>query len=148
MAFIVSDSDLETAVKEVINKILIPNFNRLNMNASGEWLDALRADKNTLLGKSYSEQLAKGREPGKRPPIKPLEKWVQNKLGISGKQATSIAFAISNTIAKEGTTWYKKGGSNLLEVLQTDEAVNVFKEALRRPLTIAVTEKFKREIKS
>lgn len=37
------------------------------------------------------------------PPIGPLQFWVEKKLGLSGKEAKSVAFAIAHTIAKRGT---------------------------------------------
>ena len=37
------------------------------------------------------------------PPIGPLQFWVEKKLGLSGKEATSVAYAIAHTIAKKGT---------------------------------------------
>lgn len=37
------------------------------------------------------------------PPIGPIQHWVEKKLGKSGKEASSIAFAIAITIARCGT---------------------------------------------
>jgi hypothetical protein len=37
------------------------------------------------------------------PPIQPLEDWVTAKLGISGDEARSVAFAVAKKIAREGT---------------------------------------------
>ncbi|MDF1622519.1 MAG: hypothetical protein P1V33_03495 [Pseudohongiella nitratireducens] len=45
-------------------------------------------------------------EVGTRPhfvPIRPLQDWVEYKLGLEGDEARSVAFAISRTIAKKGT---------------------------------------------
>ncbi|MGL4568064.1 MAG: hypothetical protein ACRCU6_06000 [Fusobacteriaceae bacterium] len=145
---IVSDEIMERAIKVVIEKVLIPKFDQLGMDSSGEWKRSLAPRKNELLGKSYTEYLVNGRKPGKRPPIRNIEKWVNNKLGISGKQATSIAFAISNTIAKEGTSWYKAGGSDLLDVLKSDEVTKIFKEQLGKEIRSTIVNQFKRNIKS
>lgn len=38
-----------------------------------------------------------------KPPVGPIEAWVNEKLGIQGKEARGIAFAIANKIAKRGT---------------------------------------------
>lgn len=37
------------------------------------------------------------------PPVDPLQFWVERKLGLTGKAARSVAFAIAATIAREGT---------------------------------------------
>lgn len=37
------------------------------------------------------------------PPIGPIQHWVEKKLGISGKESKSVAFAIAITIARRGT---------------------------------------------
>lgn len=36
-------------------------------------------------------------------PIQPLQDWVEYKLGLEGKEAKSVAFAISRKIGKDGT---------------------------------------------
>ena len=36
-------------------------------------------------------------------PIRPLQDWVEYKLGLEGEEARSVAFAISRTIARKGT---------------------------------------------
>lgn len=36
-------------------------------------------------------------------PIQPLQDWVEYKLGLEGKEAKSVAFAISRKIARDGT---------------------------------------------
>ena len=37
------------------------------------------------------------------PPVQALEDWVRQKLGLSGKEARSVAFAIARKISKVGT---------------------------------------------
>jgi len=37
------------------------------------------------------------------PPVEPLEAWVVDKLGLAGKEARRVAFAIAMKIAKKGT---------------------------------------------
>lgn len=115
-------------MQEVIDLFLIPKFNQLGMNATGEWLDNLEIrvinGSGQIWGRDYTEQLVYGRKPGKKPPVAPLEKWVNAKLGRFGAQGRSIAFAVQNKIAKEGTSWYEKGGSDLLEVLTSQEVTD------------------------
>jgi len=37
------------------------------------------------------------------PPVQPLQDWVRQKLGLSGKEGRSVAFAIARKISKKGT---------------------------------------------
>ena len=141
-------NELEYILQKVIDDFLIPRFNELGMNATGEWLESLEIeignDDGKIRGRNYSEQLAKGREPGKMPPVSQIERWVNAKLGISGSEATSIAWAISKKIAKEGTTWYKKGGTDLIEVLSEPKTIQFIQEQLSAILTVRVSERLQR----
>lgn len=132
MTFEVPQEKILQIMQEVIDKFLIPRFYQLNMDATGEWVQSLQAqaqpNKGIIKGRPYTEQLVNGRAPGERPPIAPLERWVNAKLGIHGSQGKSIAFAVANKIAKEGTTWYEKSGSNLLEVLEEIETLRYINE--------------------
>ena len=116
----VISSEMERLIKE-----LKESHERLGMKATGAWIDSLRyeinGDTSSIFANSYTEQLVQGLPPGERPPIDPLEKWVNAKFGIQGKLAKSIAEAIANKIEETGTTWYKKGGSDLLEKVFTKE---------------------------
>lgn len=120
----VSDEILKQTLEEVVQIYLIPKFLSLGMNASGEWIKALRVEvsdgKGYIKGKGYTYQLVNGRAPGNKPPVTPLFNWVQQKIGKSGREALGIAFAIQNKIAKEGTEYYPNG-TDLLEVLQSKE---------------------------
>lgn len=119
---------IEQTLQEVVDKFLIPRFMMLGMKATGQWLQSLEVvameNKGVIKGEKYTEQLVFGRRPGALPPVSAIEKWVNAKLGIYGEEATSMAWAISKKIAAEGTIWYKKGGSNLLEVLEEPATVN------------------------
>lgn len=55
----------------------------------------------TIVGYTY---LA-GRMGGKMPPVKAIEEWVKKKgiFNVTGKAATSLAWAIAKKIAREGT---------------------------------------------
>lgn len=141
----------------VVDTILIPHFNELGyqggtLNATGEWIENLntRAEGVTgiINGRQYTEQLVWGRRPGLRPPIAPLERWAQIKLGLSGQEALGAAFAIANKIAKEGTEIYKDGGTDLLEILEAPETISRINEFLANQLQTKVQLFLEREIQS
>lgn len=142
--------EIEAVLLKVVDLFLIPRFRELGMNATGEWMNSLEVvannnDSGSIRGRQYSEQLAKGRQPGKRPPIAPIEKWVTAKFGISGNQAKSMAFAISHKIANEGTTWYQKGGSDLIEVLEEPRVLEFIQNELGGILQVKLAEQIVRD---
>lgn len=102
------------AVKILANDMIddiITDLNNQNKNASLQLAKSLKSETSstaTLVtvrfkAKSYWRQVDKGRRPGKFVPIKPLVRWARLKLGLSGDEATSAAFAISRSIKKKGT---------------------------------------------
>lgn len=119
------EQDILETMQWVVDTILIPHFMDLGLDATGEWRSSLttRAEGQTgiIRGRKYTEQLVYGRRPGAMPPIAPLERWAKAKLGLSGQQATSAAFAIAKKIANSGTNIYQEGGTDLLEILETPE---------------------------
>lgn len=141
---------LET-MQTVIDRWLLPKFNELGMNATGEWKENVRPNaepnKGQILGRSYTEQLVYGRKPGQKPPIAPLERWVNAKLNIHGSEARSMAFAIANKIASEGTTWYQQGGSDLLEVLERPEVIDFVNSKIGEYLSAEVEIQIVKDLK-
>lgn len=76
-----------------------------------------------------------GRSPGRRPPMAPIEAWVNKKLGISGKAGRSVAFLIARAIGRRGTTgagMFRKGFDTALPRVQG--RVNDLMAAVRRVL--------------
>ena len=145
---LIPDAKFQEILNDVIKLFLIPKHKALGMEATGEWINSLESKGNTIRGRKYTEQLVYGRKSGQAPPIAPLEKWVNAKFGISGKQATSFAFAISKKIAKEGTSWFKKGGSDLLEVLETKEVVDYINKQIARYFQAEITLQIQRELQT
>lgn len=121
---LIKSEEIEQLIWLVVNQFLIPKFNELGMKASGQWLDALSVkvvgNRGEIWGTDYTQYLVNGRANGKRPPISVLEKWVNDKFGVYGQEAKSMAFAIGNKIAKEGTEYYPQG-TDLLGVLESNE---------------------------
>lgn len=92
---------------EAAVKNLQDQMDQLGLNASGAAKASLSY---TATDKAlYIEGLERiiflvfGRANGKRPPIKPLQDWVERKLGISKDESLGVAFAIAKKIEKEGT---------------------------------------------
>jgi hypothetical protein len=144
------ENEIIETMQWVVDDILIPHFMQLGLDATGEWREYLnvRADGQvgTINGRKYTEQLVYGRMPGAMPPIAPLERWAQVKLGLQGSQAKSAAFAIAKKIAREGTNIYKDGGTDLLEILETPEVQKKITQRFQGLITTKVKLMLEREI--
>lgn len=136
--------DIKSVLTKVVELFLIPRFRELGMSATGEWVQNLEVvagdNYGKIRGRDYSQQLALGRKPGKRPPIAPLQKWAMAKFGVGSKEALGIAFAVAKKIEKRGTTWYEKGGSTLLEVLEEPRVIDYINSELGVIATARITE--------
>ncbi|PHQ27857.1 hypothetical protein [Leeuwenhoekiella nanhaiensis] len=114
---------------ESIKQDLIAKHIELGMPASGNWERSLVVDvqrlKATITGAPYTEQLVNGREPGKFPPIAAIRQWILDKpIPFLGKiKLSSLAFLIARKIAKEGTNYFKQGGTDLVEAVITPERI-------------------------
>lgn len=143
------EKEIEAVINKVIDIYLIPKFHQHDMNATGEWINSLEVevleDKAKIKGRHYTEYLAKGRPPSNNlPPISALKKWVSAKFGINGKEAEQRAWAIAKKIQKHGTTHYRKGGTDLLEVLESPEVVNFIREKIKGIVRISIVKRLQR----
>lgn len=107
---------------------LIAKHQALGMKASGKWIESLenrsKGLSGQLWGEAYTEQLVNGRKPGKFPPIKMIEKWIYDKgITPNGISYSSLAFLIARKIAKEGTEYFKQGGTDLVEAVITPQRI-------------------------
>lgn len=135
----------------VVIDMLITKYDDLGMRASGNWADELDYDvegRNMvwITGLAYSEQLAQGRAPGNNPPMEPLQRWFMQKYGVEEQRARGLAFGLQKKIAKEGTSWYQQGGTDLLEVLVSDEATTAFYEIIGEYLRFDIAAALRREL--
>src|SRR5690606_34998191 len=108
----------------------------------------VEGNKGIIRGMAYTEQLVQGREPGRRPPVDAIEVWVNAKLKKTGKEGRGIAFAVANKIAESGTTWYQRGGSDLLEVLEDNEVLNAYYDTIGAYVRTDIEDELKREFKT
>ena len=122
---------------EVLKQELTEKHISLGMQASGNWVESLEvvaSDSSvTLLGNSYTEQLSNGREPGQMPPIQTIEQWILDK-GIapieSNITTSTLAFLIARKIAREGTRYFKEGGTDLVDSIITPQRIQLIIDQL------------------
>lgn len=148
---LIPDNIIHEALRDVID-ILIDKYDDLDMRASGRWADSLEirtsGSTSEIWGESYTEQLTKGREPSnKMPPVQKIYKWMHDKRNFSGEKTLSRAYAIATNIKKFGTSWYQKGGSDLLEVLEREEVQNLFFEKIGEYVKVEIQKDLVRNLK-
>ena len=150
-----TDQEVMDVMQDVIDLFLIPRYNELGMRASGEWeqsLEANRTDINraVIRGRFYSEFLAKGRNPNKDQSPEAIRRWAvwAGKTFIKDwaeqKGVTADPIAIAYNIAKNGTSWTRKGGSDLLEVLTEPATIEYVRARLGKILKVKITEQLRR----
>jgi hypothetical protein len=143
------DEIIIQTMQGVIDNFLKPKFIQLGMNATGKWLESLEAKavngNGEIWGMDYTYWLANGRKPGKMPPVSALIPWVNAKFGIGGKEAVGIAWAVATKIKNEGTSYYPEG-TDLLEVLNSDEVKRYVQDAIGTWFTIEINKILKKQL--
>jgi hypothetical protein len=79
-----------------------------------------------------------GRGAGKQPPIDALEEWISAKFGFTGKEATSMAWAVAKKIEKVGTDRYSDNED--IYTTATKEIAKILKEDLGKKITEKIKE--------
>jgi hypothetical protein len=141
------DESLKKGLLEIVEELKEKHI-ELGQKASGKWVNSLEVvvnkGKGLILGEAYTEQLTKGRPPGKLPPISPLEKWAKIKLGKTGKEALNVAWAVAVKISREGTEIYKDSGSDLIDGVITEQRVNELYQGVGRDVSFAISKQIMR----
>jgi hypothetical protein len=122
-------SDILKQEFEILSKDLVKRHDELGMRASGKWASSHEIEviekperlTATLKAEKYTEQLQFGRKPGRFPPLKAIENWIIDKGFNFDIPIKSLSFLIARKIAKEGTKYYQKGGTDLVDSVVTDE---------------------------
>lgn len=121
----------------------------LGMRASGKWIDSVEVmtedSKSIIRANDYTRYLTNGRSGGSRPPISALESWVKVKLGLSGKEALSTAFAVAKKIEKEGTNYYPQG-TDLVDGVITESAIRELHEKIGELVGVFIAREVQRDL--
>ena len=152
-----TDEDVAAVLQGVIDEFLIPKFKELNMNASGKWIASLETERRAtnvgvIRGIDYSYYLVNGRGANTDQSLEGLRKWAVwagntfIKDWVQAKGLTANPIAVAMSIAKKGTTWKRKGGSDLLEVLESPEVQKYVAERFKMIITPRVAEEMRRNI--
>ena len=101
----------------------------------------IEGSKIVIYADDYFRFIEVGRKGGNRPPIGAIKQWIEDKhISPTGKiSKDSLAFAIANAIAKNGTSIYRAGGSDLLEDIVNDNLLNQIQEQVTNILRVEIT---------
>ena len=136
-----TETEIMTILEEVVDKFLLPRFEALKMEASGEWTKSLETvydggDTGRIRGRFYSYWLAHGRAGNRDQSPEALRRWAvwagKTFIGdwVRAKGIAADPIAVAYSIAQKGTTWKSKGGSNLLEVLEEPETIKYIQDRM------------------
>lgn len=146
----IEQEEIEKVIDDVIRLFLIPKFRELGMPASGEWEENVEARGNEIWGRDYTEYLVEGRPPNQDQSEEAIRRWVGwagstiLKDWVSSKGLNINPYAVAYKIAREGTSWYPNG-SDLLEVLESQEVADYINSQIRDIVILQVTTQFQRE---
>lgn len=148
----ITSEQIEPIISEVINLFLIPRFLELNMESSGEWINNVEARGNQIWGRDYTEYLVDGRPPNTNQDPKAMKAWVgwagSTVLNdwVRNKGLNINPYAVAWKIAREGNNYYPNG-TDLLEVLDSEEVRDYITERLGRIITVQVQQEFNRQFR-
>jgi hypothetical protein len=156
MGRIIPDSEIKRVLVRVVDKFLIPKFRELGMNASGNWLRSVdvwvRDGLGIIEGPDYTEYLVRGRGPNYNQHPEAIMAWaVGYGLNVIKKWADDKGImvnpiGVAYNIATEGTSWYKQGGTDLVEVLQSDEVLDFINKEIGDFVVGQITLELQRDI--
>lgn len=76
MAANITPIEMEEILERAIDTLYIPHFEKLGMNASGQWKNKVEARGTEIWGMDYTEFLAKGRGANHDQSPEALKAWV------------------------------------------------------------------------
>lgn len=150
-----TESDIIGVIQEVVDYFLIPKFHELKMDASGEWIKNLEVqtrgnNEAVIRGRDYTEFLTKGRGPNSDQSADAVRRWAvwAGKTfmadWVRDKGLSLNPIAVAYNIAKKGTSWKRKGGSDLLEVLTEPRVIKYIQDRLGQIVTPRLAEELRR----
>ena len=153
-------ADLVASLQERIRSEPVTRFGPVN--ASGNLAASLRTEvvttatgyRLTLFGASYALALEYGRKPGKFPPLRQIQLWIDAKgltqqpggasVTAGPKGYSSLAFLIGRKIAQNGTVLYQAGqpsklfGARIAGDIVASELAKVLLPAVREQVVSAL----------
>lgn len=146
---------------EKLSKDLIDKHDELGMRASGNWAESHEVEVTdtpqritaTLRANKYTEQLQYGRRPNKdqsKKSLKAFVGWAGSTFipkWLKEKDLIMNPYAVAWGIAKKGTKYYQKGGTDLVDSVVTDERIKSITDQLGALYVEAISTGFASELK-
>lgn len=134
MEFITA-AEMEQIGQEVLEKFIIPSYDKSGHNASGELRRSLRVvvqeNKTTFYGSDYAQFLILGRRPNKDQSDEAVRNWVKwfapnvFQPWMDSKGLSMNAYLLANLIARKGTKKHRRGSrDNFMDVLKSSELLD------------------------
>lgn len=152
-----TEQEIRELLNDLIQIFLIPKFMSLGMNASGNWLQSLSVEtapnQGYILGADYTEYLTLGRTPNldqSPEAINGFARWAGStflKKWVADKGLNLNPYAVAYKIAREGTEYYPDG-TDLLEVMESEEVANFIRERIGRTVAVSIQMELERLAKS
>lgn len=141
---------------ESLQNDLVLKYKELGMRASGKWEDSLERIVSPMnakiIGEDYTNQLVSGRRPGSFPPVDAIKKWIVDKgivNNIKGNiSVSSLAFLIARKIAREGTKYFKQGGTDLISSVATEKRMQSVIDKVGVSATITFVKRIENQFKT
>lgn len=119
---------------QILRKELVDKYDELGMRASGNWernLHVIQSLNSTRIdGEEYTNEMVRGVKPNKgmkrqelKDLVESLKQWIQDKGIVSNLSVTSLAWAIAIKMKKEGSKYYREGGTDLISSVITTERI-------------------------
>lgn len=156
MSLIIPEHIILETMQEVIDRYLIPKFNELGMNATGNWIESLEAravDGNgEIWGMDYTYWLNNGRGKNKdqsEEGINHFTKWAGYYIFKPWAESKGILinpYAVARKIAKEGTE-VRPERRDFLNILSSKEVIDYVNSQIGNYLSANVQIQIVRDLK-
>lgn len=145
--------EIEEVLNEMISLLLIPHFEQLGMNATGEWEQNIQARGNEIWGRDYTKYLVEGRPPNTDTSPDAVRRWAYGmanfnpefKKWLQARGLTEYGVQIAYKIGMEGTNYYPQG-TDLIEFLETPEVKNFITDRLKDVIAPKIAMQLTQEI--
>lgn len=145
---IISENEIKRITEKVIERFVLPDYERRGHNVTGELRDSFKAEARgttgVIVGKHYAEYLVHGRPPNKDQSddaIKNFTRWAgATFIGdwVEERGLKINPYALAWKIARDGTKIYEEGGSTLFEILDSAEVREFILQELGRAIRVNV----------
>lgn len=150
----ITENQVETILDDVIRLFLVPRFEELGMNATGQWRDNVEAKGSSIYGRDYTVQLVNGRRPNADQDPNAIRKWAYGMANfnpefiawLSARGLKEYGVQIAYKIGEQGTQYYRDGGTTLLDVLNEQKTIDYIAEQVGLIITKEMQKQIEKQL--